>query len=123
MMQVGSNGKPTTPISNLDSAEHTLPTTGRSAPLGASLEQGGLNFSVYSRDAARIDLLLFDSEDAPPSRVIHLDPSAHHTYHHWHVFVPGLQPGQLYEQSVNSCHLPRWFHLERPGFVRAQIQR
>ena len=38
MMQVGSNSKPTTPISNLDSAEHTLPTTGRSAPLGASLE-------------------------------------------------------------------------------------
>ena len=32
----------------------------------------------------------------PPSRVIHLDPSANRTYHYWHVFVPGLQPGQLY---------------------------
>jgi glycogen operon protein len=96
MMQVGSNSKPTTAISDLDSAEHTLPTTGRSAPLGASVEQGGVNFSVYSRDAAQIDLLLFDSEDARPSRVIHLDPSANRTYHYWHVFVPGLQPGQLY---------------------------
>ena len=93
---MGSNSKPTTAISDLDSAEHTLPTTGRSAPLGASVEQGGVNFSVYSRDAARIDLLLFDSEDAPPSQVIHLDPSANRTYHYWHVFVPGLQPGQLY---------------------------
>jgi isoamylase len=82
--------------SGLNSVEQTLPTTGRSAPLGASVEQRGVNFSVYSRDAARIDLLLFDREDAPPSRVIHLDPSANRTYHYWHVFVPGLQPGQLY---------------------------
>jgi isoamylase len=82
--------------SGLDSAEQTLPTTGRSAPLGASVEQGGVNFSVYSRDAARIDLLLFDSEDAPPSRVIRLDPSVNRTYHYWHIFVPGLKPGQLY---------------------------
>jgi glycogen operon protein len=96
MMQVGSNSKPATPNSGLDSAEQSLPTIGRSAPLGASVEKGGVNFSVYSRDATRIDLLLFDSEDAPPSRVIHLDPSANRTYHYWHVFVPGLQPGQLY---------------------------
>jgi isoamylase len=82
--------------SGLDSAGQTLPTLGRSAPLGASVEQSGVNFSVYSRDATRIDLLLFDSEDSPPSRVIPLDPSANRTYHYWHVFVPGLQPGQLY---------------------------
>jgi isoamylase len=78
-----------------DSAEQPLPR-GRSAPLGASVQQGGVNFSVYSRDATRIDLLLFNSEDALPSRVIPLDPSANRTYHYWHVFVPGLQAGQLY---------------------------
>ena len=91
-MQIESDNKPTTPNSNWDSAEQTLPTTGRSAPLGASVEQGGVNFSVYSRDATRVDLLLFDSEDAPPSRVIRLDPVANRTYHYWHVFVEGLQP-------------------------------
>jgi len=95
-MQVASNSKPATPNSSWDPAEQTLQTTGRSAPLGASVEQGGVNFSVYSRDATRIDLLLFDREDAPPSRVIHLDPWANRTYHYWHIFVPGLQPGQLY---------------------------
>jgi isoamylase len=96
MMQIGSDSKSTTPNSGWDSAKQTLSATGRSVPLGASVEQGGVNFSVYSRDAARIDLLFFDSEDAPPSRVIHLDPSVNRTYHYWHVFVPGLQPGQLY---------------------------
>jgi len=97
-MQVAStsNSKPATPNSSWDPAEQTLQTTGRSAPLGASVEHGGVNFSVYSRDATLIDLLLFDREDAPPSRVIHLDPWANRTYHYWHIFVPGLQSGQLY---------------------------
>jgi isoamylase len=93
----GANATEMTPRNNVAvGSEQTLPTTGRSAPLGASVEEGGVNFSVYSRDATRIDLLLFDREDALPSRVIPLDPSANRTYHYWHVFVPGLQPGQLY---------------------------
>src|SRR5258705_5119275 len=96
MMPIGSDNKTTTANSGRSSAKQTLSTTGRSAPLGASVEQGGVNFQVYSRDTTRIDLLLFDSEDAQPSRVIPLDPSANRTYHYWHVFVPGLQPGQLY---------------------------
>jgi isoamylase len=95
MMQAGIKSKTATLNSGLDSAEQPLPR-GLSAPLGASVQQGGVNFSVYSRDAARIDLLLFDREDTPPSRAIPLDPSANRTYHYWHIFVPGLQPGQLY---------------------------
>lgn len=71
--------------------------TGRSFPIGATLESGGANFSVFSRSAARIELLLFDREDdAWPSRVTPLDPSTNRTYHYWHTFVPGLEAGQLY---------------------------
>ena len=36
------------------------PTTGRSFPIGATLVTGGANFSVFSRSAASIELLLFD---------------------------------------------------------------
>ncbi len=58
---------------------------------------GGVNFSVFSRRATRIELLLFDSAaDAQPTRVFNLDPHEHRTYHYWHVFVPGIGPGQLY---------------------------
>jgi isoamylase len=96
MMQIASDRKSKTHNSGLDSAEQVLSETGRSAPLGASVEQGGVNFSLYSRKATCVDLLLFDSENAPPSRIIRLDPSANRTYHYWHVFVPGLRPGQLY---------------------------
>src|SRR5208337_3136023 len=73
------------------------PTTGRSFPIGATLVAGGANFSIFSRSAARIELLFFDQVDnARPSRVIPIDPLGSRTYHYWHVFVPGVQAGQIY---------------------------
>jgi glycogen operon protein len=70
---------------------------GRSFPLGATVADGGVNFSVFSRGARRLELLLFDgSGDQEPARVIGLDPAAHRTYHYWHAFVPGLRSGQVY---------------------------
>ena len=73
------------------------PTTGRSLPIGATLVSGGANFSVFSRSAEWIELLFFDRvEDARPSRVIPIDPFANRTYHYWHVFVPGVEVGQIY---------------------------
>jgi isoamylase len=75
----------------------SAPNTGRSFPVGATLVKGGANFSVFSRSAAAIELLFFDRvEDALPSRVIPIDPLANRTYHYWHVFVPGVQAGQIY---------------------------
>jgi glycogen operon protein len=65
--------------------------------LGATIQSGGVNFSVYSKSATSVQLLLFDSADAvTPSQVISLDPRVHRTYHYWHVFVSGLMPGQIY---------------------------
>ena len=70
---------------------------GRSFPLGATVLADGVNFSVFSREASRVELLLFDDPAAThPARVIELDPRAHRTYHYWHVFVPGIGPGQVY---------------------------
>ncbi len=70
---------------------------GQSFPLGATVCPGGINFSVFSRRATRIELLLFDSAaDAHPTHVVALDPRKHRTYHYWHVFVPGIGAGQLY---------------------------
>src|ERR1700745_1352747 len=76
---------------------------GRSSSLGATLCQGGTNFSVFSRSASGVELLLFDREDdARPSRVIRIDPSTNRTYHYWHVFVPGVEPGQIYGYRVEG---------------------
>ncbi len=78
-------------------------STGRSAPLGATIYPGGVNFSIYSRAASGVELLLFDGEDdARPTRVIPIDPAANRTYHYWHLFVSGARPGQLYGYRVHG---------------------
>ena len=79
------------------------PSAGRSAPLGATVGVGGVNFSLYSRDASGIELLFFDREDdARPIQVIPFDPFVNRTYHYWHVFVPGVKAGQLYGYRVHG---------------------
>ena len=76
---------------------------GRSSPLGATLSPQGANFSVYSKHATGIGLLFFDRvDDARPARVIRIDPSTNRTYHYWHVFVPSVQPGQIYGYRVHG---------------------
>ncbi|HZA91328.1 MAG TPA: glycogen debranching protein GlgX, partial [Gemmatimonadales bacterium] len=71
--------------------------TGLPHPLGAAPSPEGVNFSVFSRHATGLELLLFDSPDeANPVRVVRLDPVVNRTYHYWHVFVPGLAAGQIY---------------------------
>ncbi len=48
---------------------------GTSFPLGASVQHDGVNFSVYSRNATLVELLLFDGMDAiEPALVIPLEP-------------------------------------------------
>jgi glycogen operon protein len=80
---------------------------GRSSPLGAAVEGGGVNFSLFSRTATGVELLFFDREgDATPSRVLRLDPVANRTYHYWHAFVPGVRPGQLYGYRVHGPSEP-----------------
>jgi isoamylase len=80
---------------------------GRSSPLGATLSPGGANFSVYSKHATGIELLLFDSvDDARPARVIRIDPSSSRTYHYWHVFVPDAKAGQIYGYRAHGVFDP-----------------
>jgi glycogen operon protein len=76
---------------------------GRSSPLGATIARGGVNFSLYSRAATGVELLFFNHEDdGTPSRVFSFDPVRNHTYHYWHVFVPGIRPGQIYGYRVHG---------------------
>jgi isoamylase len=80
---------------------------GLSAPLGATVYSGGVNFSVFSKNATLIELLLFnDANAAQPARIIPLDPNPHRTYHYWHVFVPDLKPGQIYAYRAHGPFEP-----------------
>jgi isoamylase len=80
---------------------------GQSFPLGATVCAEGTNFSVYSKHAAGIELLLFDCvDDARPARVISIDPASNRTYHYWHIFAPGVKAGQIYGYRTKGAFDP-----------------
>jgi glycogen operon protein len=91
---------------------------GAPAPLGATVERGGVNFSVFSRHATGIELLFFNGvDDARPARVVRLDPVQNRTYHYWHAFVPGIEAGQLYGFRVEGPFDPARGMRFDPGKV------
>jgi glycogen operon protein len=76
-------------------------------PLGPTVYEDGVNFSVFSKSAALVELVLFEHvDDAVPACVIRLDPGRDRTYHYWHVFIPGLVPGQIYGYRVHGPFEP-----------------
>ena len=76
---------------------------GLSSPLGATMSDDGVNFSLFSRHATGVELQFFERpDDSRPSRAVRLDPLANRTYHYWHVFVPGIHSGQLYGYRVDG---------------------
>ena len=80
---------------------------GQSFPIGATIVDGGVNFSLYSRHATGVELVLFDRiDDAKPSKVLQLDPVSNRSYHYWHAFVPGLAAGQIYGYRVDGPSSP-----------------
>jgi isoamylase len=92
---------------HMQTAIRSLVATGRSSPIGATVLDGGVNFSIYSRNGLAVELLLFDREDDPkPARVIPLNPETNRTYHYWHTFVPGLSSGQTYGYRVRGPFEP-----------------
>jgi glycogen operon protein len=83
-------------------------SSGYFSPIGATVMDGGVNFNLFSRHAIGVELLLFDREDdSIPSRSIALDPRHNRTYNYWHVFLPKIQPGQLYGYRVLGPYEPQ----------------
>jgi len=83
-------------------------TTSDTAPgecrnLGVTVTPEGVNFCVYSKNATRVELLLFsDPDSSRPSREIPLSPTENRTFYYWHIMVRGLQAGQLYAFRVHG---------------------
>ncbi len=67
---------------------------GRHHPLGATADEEGVNFAVYSSGAERVELCIFDPDD--PAKELRRIPLPETTAHVWHGYVPGLKPGTLY---------------------------
>src|ERR1041385_5967247 len=74
---------------------------GNPYPLGATFDGTGVNFSLYSSVAERVELCLFDETDTE-TRIDLPEVTALC----WHGFIPGLQPGQRYGFRVHGPYAP-----------------
>lgn len=75
--------------------------------LGAKLTPDGVNFSLYSRDATKVTLCLFDSPySEKPSQLIDLDPVKNRSGDIWHVFVESAGEGLCYLYKVDGPYEP-----------------
>lgn len=68
---------------------------GRSAPYGSSYDGEGVNFTLFSAGAEKVELCLFDSEDNEQRYVL---PGR--TGDIWHGYLSGIKPGQRYGYRV-----------------------
>ena len=84
---------------------------GEPHPIGATVVGDGVNFSLFSRSARAVELLLFDRyDDDVPRQVIPLDPLAHRTFDCWHVHVSGVGGGTIYGYRIEGPDAPHEGH-------------
>jgi glycogen operon protein len=81
---------------------------GRPFPLGATVEEGGVNFSVFSANGTRAFVCLFDPSD--PNREVLRVQLPGRTAHVFHGFVPEVRPGALYGIRVDGPYDPARGH-------------
>jgi isoamylase len=80
-------------------------------PLGARAFMDGVNFTLFSRNARRVRLELFADCTYPiPSRSIEFDPVRNRTGDIWHVWVKGIEPGQVYAYRLDGPYEPAAGH-------------
>ncbi len=83
---------------------------GRPYPLGATYDGSGVNVSVFSEVAERVELCLVD-DDGVETRVDLPEVDGYI----WHGYLPGLQPGQRYGFRVHGPYDPARGHRCDPS--------
>ncbi len=70
-------------------------------PLGATYDGSGVNFALFSQAAERVELCLFDDDD----NETRVEMTEQNSYV-WHIYLPGIQPGQRYGYRIYGEYDP-----------------
>ena len=93
-------------------------TRGHPLPLGTDLRRNGINFSVFSRHATAVTLVIFLTGTEESSIEIPLDSRYNRTGDVWHAFVHGLDPGIRYGyRAARSPNPEPSFHVYDPTII------
>ena len=80
-------------------------------PLGATWDGLGVNFALFSANATRVELCLFDGDGRETERIT----LPEHTDEVWHGYLPDARPGQVYGYRVHGPYEPRAGHRFNPN--------
>ncbi len=82
-----------------------IPTTalpGTPYPMGATWTGDGVNFAIFTENAALVQLCLFDDRDREVNRI----NMRWNTRHVWHCFLPQARPGLRYGYRIHGPYNP-----------------
>ena len=85
---------------------------GRPFPLGSSWDGLGVNFALFSANATKVELCLFDAGGLTEVERIELPE---YTDEIWHGYLPDIRPGQVYGYRVHGPYDPKDGHRFNPN--------
>jgi glycogen operon protein len=85
---------------------------GRPFPLGATWDGLGVNFALFSANASKVELCLFDIDGGQELDRIELPE---YTDEVWHGYLPDARPGQVYAYRVHGPYSPAEGHRFNPN--------
>ena len=81
-------------------------------PLGATPDDAGTNFAVFSQHASAIEICLFEHVDDAPSRTITLPERTSYVWHGW---IEGVRPGSRYGIRAHGPYTAESGHRFNPA--------
>lgn len=81
-------------------------------PLGATWDGKGTNFAIFSANATKVELCLFDADGQKETARIALPEF---TDEIWHGYLPGVGPGTQYGYRVHGPYEPEQGHRFNPN--------
>lgn len=87
------------------------PQSGNPYPLGSRYDGKGVNFALFSAHALKVELCLFDKTGAEEIKRYEITENDNNI---WHIYIPGLKPGQVYGYRVYGLYAPEQGHRFNP---------
>ncbi|HUG24051.1 glycogen debranching protein GlgX [Piscinibacter sp.] len=84
---------------------------GQPYPRGATWDGEGVNFALFSENAEKVELCLFDSSGRHERQRITLNERTDHV---WHCYLPQARPGLTYGYRVHGPYAPEHGHRFNP---------